>query len=92
MKTKTRVPESRKSARSTTRTASKTKVVRKGRTRKAETPHDWISRVSGVLDSPRNGNIEGKTPYERTKHLLEVLTDLPSDLLTNPKYFEDFGR
>lgn len=68
MKTKTRVPESRKPPRSTTRTASKTKAAGKGRSRKAE------------------------TPYDRVKHLFGVLKDLPSDLLTNPKYFEDFGK
>ncbi|HET6401514.1 MAG TPA: hypothetical protein VFH95_08960 [Candidatus Kapabacteria bacterium] len=36
--------------------------------------------------------VHGKTPYERTKHLLEVLTDLPADLSTNPKYLEGFGQ
>jgi hypothetical protein len=52
MKTKTRVPESRKSARSTTRAASKTKAVRKLRSHKGETPYDRVKHLSGILNGP----------------------------------------
>ena len=33
-----------------------------------------------------------ETPYDRIKHLVGVVKDLPADLLTNPKFMEDFGR
>jgi hypothetical protein len=33
-----------------------------------------------------------QTPYDRIKHLSGIITDLPADLLTNPKYMEDFGK
>jgi hypothetical protein len=90
MKTKTRTPNdsherTRKPISRKPATSSQSKIATKST--------DWIDKVSGILDGPGNFNIErGKTPYERTKHLLEVLTDLPSDISTNPKYMEDFGR
>jgi hypothetical protein len=33
-----------------------------------------------------------ETPYDRIKHLLGSLHDLPADLTTNPKYMEGFGE
>ena len=69
------------------------KPVAASKSEKAARTTDWVDKVSGILDRPGNLNIErGKTPYERTKHLLEVLTDLPADLSTNPKYMEGFGQ
>jgi hypothetical protein len=35
---------------------------------------------------------KGKTPYDRIKHLIGSVKDLPPDLSTNPKYMEDFGK
>ncbi len=35
---------------------------------------------------------KAETPYDRVKHLLGVLKDLPSDLSSNPKYLEGFGE
>jgi hypothetical protein len=90
MKTKTRTPNE---SHERTRKLISRKPAAASKSKKDATTTDWIDKVSGILDGPGNLNVErGKTPYERTKHLLEVLTDLPSDVSTNPKYMEDFGR
>ncbi len=93
MKTKSKLPKARAEKSRNARAVPKAKLTRKRKIHTVKEPHDWISKVSGILDGPGNFNIpKGETPYERTKHLLEVLTDLPADLSTNPKYLEGFGQ
>jgi hypothetical protein len=59
---------------------------------KGKTQSDRIMLLSRTLNSDNDSKTQsGHTPYDRIKHLLGILTELPPDLRTNPKYFEGFG-
>jgi hypothetical protein len=95
MKTKTRIPEARKAARSTARTASKTKTVRKHRPQKAETPYDRTKHLLEKLeDLPADLSTRSLSRKNGSDWISRVsgILDGPGDLSTNPKYMEGYGQ